>query len=138
MTMLSGKRNEEIDILRGFAAICMILGHSILRYPIDLTCIPWCSVLEHWIFTFHMELFFLIAGICYRCFDYKGFIKKKFNRIMVPYLFFGILSLFLKAFGGSAVNRSESIGSGVTKLFFYGGNYWFLYVIFLIFLIFSR
>lgn len=135
MTMLSGKRNEEIDVLRGFAAICMILGHSILRYPIDLTCVPWCSGLEHWIFTFHMELFFLLAGICYRCFDYKKFIEKKICRIMIPYLFFGVLSLFLKAFGGSAVNRSESIGIGVYKLFFYGGNYWFLYVIFLIFLI---
>lgn len=135
MTMLSGKRNEVIDVLRGFAAICMILGHSILRYPIDLTCVSWCSGLEHWIFTFHMELFFLVAGICYRCFDYKKFIEKKFCRIMIPYLFFGVLSLFLHAFGGSAVNRSEPIGIGVYKLFFLGGNYWFLYVIFLIFLI---
>ncbi len=132
---MTTRRIEEIDILRGFAAVCMILGHSFLRYPIDLTGVTWCSVVEHWIFTFHMELFFFLAGVCYHASQYGEYIKKKAMRIIVPYIAFSIITIIFKAFGGSAVNRDESVGTGFVKMLLYGGNYWFLYVLFEVFLI---
>lgn len=129
------QRNKEIDILRGLAAILMILGHSFIVYPVDISSVPWCHWTGHFIYTFHMELFFVLAGTVYHCSNYKYFISKKAKRILVPYLFFGIISLFLKAFGGSAINGNESLTEGITKLLFHGGNYWFLYVLFILFAI---
>lgn len=43
--------------------------------------------------------------------------------------------MLLRAYGGSAINGTESIGEGIIKLLFRGGGYWFLYVLFLIFAI---
>lgn len=130
---MARQRIKEIDILRGLAAILMILGHSFIVYPVDVTEVSWCHWVGHFIYTFHMELFFVLAGAVYYCSDYKKFIEKKFKRILLPYLFFGLLTLVLKAFGGSAINGTESLGEGIYKLLLHGGNYWFLYVLFLVF-----
>ena len=51
------KRIEQIDIARGIAGICMILGHSFIVYPIDISSVWWCHALHVWIYSFHMELF---------------------------------------------------------------------------------
>lgn len=132
-TVVTKKRVPEIDILRGIAAILMILGHSFIVYPIDISDIPWCAAVGHFIYTFHMELFFVLAGVVYHCANYGIFIKKKVKRILIPYFFFGVISLLLHAFGGAAINGVEPIGEGIRKMLFHGGNYWFLYVLFLIF-----
>ena len=129
------QRIGEIDILRGIAAILMILGHSFIVYPVDISQIPWCHYTGHFIYTFHMELFFVLAGAVYYCSDYKKFMVKKVKRILVPYIFFGIITLLLKAFGGAAINGVESTGEGIIKFLFRGGNYWFLYVLFILFAI---
>lgn len=130
--MITKDRNPTLDLLRGIAALCMILGHSLIVYPIDISAVPWCALLKYVIYTFHMELFFLLAGWVYRCDSYSSFIKKKVLRLLVPYFIFGTFSLFVHAFGGSLVNGNTSIAEGLSKLFFHGGSYWFLYTLFLI------
>ncbi len=127
------KRIVEIDLVRGIAAILMILGHSFIVYPIDISSVSWCKALGHFIYTFHMEAFFVLAGAVYYCSDYDKFIKKKVSHILVPYFFFGILTLLLKAFGGKAINGNEGVVDGLLRMIFRGGNYWFLYTLFLIF-----
>lgn len=127
------QRNQEVDILRGLAAILMILGHSFIVYPVNISTVPWCHWIGHFIYTFHMELFFVLAGAVYSCINYRQFILKKVKRILVPYIFFGILTLLFKAFGGSAINGVVSVGEGIIKFIFRGGNYWFLYVLFFTF-----
>lgn len=131
--MNKDKRIEEVDVLRGLAAIFMILGHSFIVYPVDISKVPWCASMQHYIYTFHMELFFVLAGIVYHCTSYKTYIQKKVKRILIPYLFFGGAALLLRAYGGTAVNGVEPLGEGFSKLLFHGGGYWFLYVLFLIF-----
>ena len=132
---MARNRIEEVDILRGIAAILMILGHSFIVYPVDISTVPWCHWIGHFIYTFHMELFFVPAGAVYHCSNYKIFIGKKIKRILVPYVFFGVITLLLKAFGGSAINGVESTKEGIMKFLFHGGNYWFLYVLFITFAI---
>lgn len=127
-------RDISVDLSRGVAAILMIVGHSVITYPIDISQIPWCKELIRFIYVFHMELFFLLAGAVYHCGRYGKYVKKKVNRIVIPYLFFGLLTLLVKAYGGNAANGSENIGEGITKLIIHGGAYWFLYTIFCIFL----
>ena len=130
---MAKERNKTIDTLRGVAAILMILGHSFIVYPIDVTTVPWCRDVGHFIYTFHMELFFMLAGVVYKRRPYRGFIAGKARRLLVPYFFFGTVTLLLKAYGGKAIHGNESVLSGLEKLLFHGGSYWFLYVLFLVF-----
>mgnify|MGYP004500725479 CR=1 FL=1 len=126
-------RNQEVDILRGIAAVLMILGHSFIVYPVNIATVPWCAAIGHFIYTFHMELFFILAGYVYHCISYKSYMKKKTERIALPYFVFGVGAMLLRAFGGAAINGIEPVGEGIVKLLFRGGGYWFLYVSFLIF-----
>ena len=133
MTML--KRNENIDLLRGFAAICMILGHSFIVYPIDISNVPWCFSIGRIIYTFHMELFFIVSGWVCRYHSYVKFVKNKIQRLVLPYLVFGLSFLLVQAFGGSTVNGNASFSENIIKLLLHGGGYWFIYVLFLVFAI---
>ena len=132
--MAVGIRNEKVDILRGIAAVLMVLGHSFIVYPINISEVPWCAAVSHFIYTFHMELFFILAGVVYHCVCYKEYLKKKIKRIVIPYFIFGLSAMMLRAFGGAAVNGIEPLNEGIEKLLFRGGGYWFLYVSFMIFM----
>lgn len=128
-------RVREIDFLRGLAIVLVILGHAFIVYPVDIHEVPWCVSLHEWIYSFHMELFFLLSGAVYHCESFFPYIKKKTERILVPYFFFGVISLVLHVIGLDAVNKSYTLGEGIIKLLFYGGSYWFLYALFILFLI---
>lgn len=129
-----GGKIQEIDFMRGIAIILMIIGHSFIVTPVDISSESWCQITHEWIYSFHMELFFLLSGCVYKCGEYGNFIKKKFNRIMVPYLFFGIIALVLHSTNIGAVNRHAPFVEGLYKLLFEGGSFWFLYTLFSIFL----
>ena len=127
---LTQKRNISIDLLRGLAALCMILGHSFIIHPIDISKIAWCSALHDIIYSFHMELFFILSGWVYKCVSYKDFVAKKARRMLIPYLFFGLVSMLLHTFGGNLISGTNTISAGITKFLFYGGDYWFIYTLF--------
>ena len=74
------ERIREVDVLRGLAIILMIIGHSFIVHPINNQNTPWCMALGHWIYTFHMELFFFLAGCVYHCSNYRKYIGKKIDR----------------------------------------------------------
>ena len=130
--MITKNRNQTIDMLRGIAALCMILGHSFIVYPIDISNVPWCSTFRYVIYTFHMELFFILAGWVYKCTSYLSFIKKKATRLLIPYFLFGFFSQVLHILGGSLVNGNRSLAEGIYTLLFRGGDYWFLPTLFII------
>lgn len=71
------ERNHAIDIMKGIAILCVILGH--------IEAIP--EVGKGIIFSFHMPLFFIIAGYFYRpTVDYRAKLNKDFKRLIVPYI----------------------------------------------------
>jgi fucose 4-O-acetylase-like acetyltransferase len=130
------KYYEEIEMLKGISIILVILGHAIIVYPIDLHNILWCKILYDFIYTFHMPLFFAVSGYCFSYNkNYVQFIKKKVVRLLFPYIIFSLPDLLLRAFSHNLVNRTTSIQDGIKSILLYGGQYWFLYVLFLIFLI---
>lgn len=69
------KREQWIDVTRGLAMLCVILGH--MGY----------ETLDVAIFSFHMPLFFLLAGYFQKPSDSKTFIKKRARQLLVPYVF---------------------------------------------------
>lgn len=132
---LENKRNDFIDFLKGVGIFLVILGHHE-------------NWITGWIYSFHMPLFFMLAGVFHKNEDkYFDFFKKKVKSLLVPYLFFAII-LFLfwliigRKFGASAFNNTS-----IRECFigiFYGvevkgissleerGPIWFLLCLFLI------
>lgn len=73
------KRDEKIDITRGLAMILVVLGHA--GFP-----------LKSYIYLFHVAVFFIIAGVCWKE-DYsdglktlKVFLKRKIWSLYIPYI----------------------------------------------------
>ncbi|MBR0279349.1 MAG: acyltransferase [Synergistaceae bacterium] len=131
---LSG-RIQEIDALRGFAIFLVVLGHSIIIFPINLHENFYCNSIFVWLSSVHMPMMFMISGFCWSCRDYGTYIRRKFLRIAVPYIIFNLIDMFPRHILSSFVNRPLLISESVMKLLFFGGQYWFLYTLFVIFMI---
>ena len=73
------KRIEWIDIAKGIGMILVVYGH---------TSIP--KYISNWIYSFHMPMFFIIAGMLFtpKGTDFYLFLKHKFKGLVIPYLFF--------------------------------------------------
>lgn len=74
------QRISWIDCWKGVATVLIVFGH-ILDFNIT-----------KYVFWFHMPLFLFISGYMYKEeYDYLSFFKKKFLRLIVPYISFLIL-----------------------------------------------
>ncbi|MCX7698058.1 MAG: acyltransferase family protein, partial [Candidatus Goldbacteria bacterium] len=79
------EREQWIDNLKGIGIIFIIFGHSI-------SC-P--DFLIDYFFSFHVPLFFFIAGLNFNTSlleDFRIFLKKRIKRLLIPYMFFNLLS----------------------------------------------
>lgn len=73
-------RVGEIDLLRGFGIILMVMGH-----------IEFGTIFDHWIHVFHMPMWFLISGYFLNTKKSTGsFLFGKIKTLLVPYVFFGL------------------------------------------------
>lgn len=70
-------RNPVFDIMKGFGILLVIAGHwgGVNKY------------LFNFIFSFHMPLFFILAGYFYKPKDTSDSLFKDFKRLIIPYLF---------------------------------------------------
>lgn len=131
------KHYAEIDVLKGIAIVMVILGHAVIRYPINLHEVEWTKAIYDWVETMHMPLFFLVSGFCYSYKgNYRAFINKKIWRILIPYAIFNLIDCVPRALLGIFVNRPRTIGESIKSMLLYGGEYWFLYVLMIIFMVF--
>ena len=76
--VIEKKRIEYIDLLKGFAILWIVWWH---------TCHP--SFVNPY---YHVPLFFVISGIFFKPYPFKTFIKKKTNTILIPFVFFYLVS----------------------------------------------
>lgn len=115
---------KEFDILRGMAIVMVISGHAIILFPINLHEIMWCEYLFTAVCSVHMPLFFLISGACYsyKSNNYGQFIVKKVKRLVVPYLFFCMLSMSMKLFFPKLINGEENLIDSLKAVIFSGGS----------------
>lgn len=79
------KRLDWADYAKFIGITLMLLGHNELGN----------HLLFDWIYTFHMPLFFILAGYftSSKQLNYRQFIRKNANQLIVPYVFFYILTL---------------------------------------------
>lgn len=71
------KRDINLDIVKGIGIIAVIIGH-IFPYGVKF------------IFSFHMPLFFVIAGFLYKRSPIRVSIRKDYKRLIIPYLITGL------------------------------------------------
>lgn len=98
------KRNEALDIAKGIGILLVVLGH----------CPQVWMPLKQWIYSFHVPLFFLIAGMVWdrtaheeNGFFNGRFLVKKALRLLLPCFLWGIAYSLARAL----VSRSLRIGS---------------------------
>lgn len=71
----NGGRDETFDVLKGIAIFLMILGHCEV-YP-----------LYPFIYSFHMPLFFFVAGYFLKIRPFRDELRLNIRRLIVPYIF---------------------------------------------------
>ncbi len=89
--MIVKERIGYYDIARGLGIIFVVIGHIGTFY------VPFRSV----VITFHMALFFMISGMLIletgeEARSLRETVKKKFCRIMVPYILFSAVSILIE------------------------------------------
>lgn len=136
-------RDRSLDLGKGLAILFVYLGHSILYHPIQMGSLyPWCHTLGQFIVSFNMPMFFIISGYLFSKTKkstaelYKG----KTMRILVPYLFTMLILVCVKLVLPASLSYNSAIyGGGIRSLIVnalcYGGDRWFVYTLFIIFLL---
>lgn len=107
--MARGSRLTALDSLRGFGILLVVWGH-----------ISRSAGLVSWIFSFHMPLFFIISGMLFHERQFLDSFKKKVARLLIPYLFFGIVTfaywaLIERRFRGGQWFRHECVGEHFSR-----------------------
>lgn len=112
------QRNDTIDIMKGFGIIAVIIGH--------MGCVPYMPY-RNFIFSFHMPLFFILAGYLFKPNpNFKGKWRKDFSRLVIPYIFTAsILLMFniLQAFVGEDKNPRLIMGGIIAALYGSGSGH---------------
>lgn len=98
---------SEINIMRGLAVLCVVIGHSF-----DATAHPTIlGFLKSFVYCFHMPAFFFISGFLGQKKEELSFqekckkIRHKAKRLLIPYFFLTMISVALKmVFGMLARN----------------------------------
>ena len=93
---MGNERDASLDILKGFAVLCVVLGH--------INCVP---VVKNFIYSFHMLLFMFLSGTAFY-YAYKKYMSKidkyiyiyilvrdKTAVLMLPYFFWSVFNTFV-------------------------------------------
>ena len=134
-------RDRSLDLGKGLAILFVYLGHSILYHPIQMVNIPWCHVLERFIVSFNMPMFFIISGFLFSKTrkSTAELYKAKTLRILVPYLFTMLILVCAKLVLPASMSYNSAAGGGIKSLIInallYGGDRWFVYTLYIIFLL---
>ena len=135
-------RDRSLDLGKGLAILFVYLGHSILYHPIKMGSLYlWCHTLGQFIVSFNMPMFFIISGYLFSKTRkstaelYKG----KSMRILIPYLFTMLILVCVKLVLPTSMSYNSAAEGGIKSLVVnalcYGGDRWFVYTLFIIFLL---
>ena len=146
----NGSRIIYLDALKGFAAVCVVLGHVVDGYVSGNTYPEATSVLGliyDAIYAFHMPLFMMISGCvfakiylyndenCVRVHGKK--LKKQMGNVLCLYWIFCFLmwlfKMLFRSYVNTAVTWTDLLLLPVKAI----APYWYLYVLLVLYVIFS-
>lgn len=123
-------RKPEFDILKGLLIICVVIGHTSIKFPyVD-------------VFWFHMPAFFMITGYLTKnwltpqeifiSIKNKNYaIVKKIGKYIFPYLSYSILFFILFKPESIVKNISRIIYAGINNTTVYSYPFWFINSLFI-------
>lgn len=133
------KYYEELNIFRGIVIIWVVIGHSFVG---DDT---FFGHLNTYAYTFHMSSFFILSGILFapkleKISGFKDGVSVafgRFKRLIIPYLFFTLVSYILKIFFNEYAYNEQSYGWNIVHDVLFGvnnpnGGIWFLHNLFIL------
>ena len=133
----SKKYYENVDIIRGFAILLVVLGHALATDNILTTDSEWCNVVHDFIYSFHMPLFFIISGFCYvHAGNYGKFFLRKCRYLLIPYMVFNLVTIVMQRLLPFFTLVENNLQEEIKQILFRGGSIWFVYVLFEIVVIF--
>ena len=117
------ERVHWLDVAKGFGIILVVIGHIYKN-----------EIVYNWIYSFHMPLFFFIAGYLYKKKNIIDDIKHRLQTILVPYFDFGVLVLlywivFERYFRDSILSIPKAILGlllGIYSFLDFNVHLWFL------------
>ena len=137
-------RDSFVDQLKGLACFLVVFGHVIMGIRKAGIPTPKSMVfVEEYIWTFHVPLFMFLSGYVYRLtggWEAKGTRKKfllhKLFNLGIPYFVFSSIYILINSVT-SEVNNSSSISDILMLWRTPVAQYWFLYALFILFVIWS-
>lgn len=90
----NSKRIEWIDVLKGVAIVCVMMGHFLYKQTGELP-----RSICAWIYSFHMPLFFVLSGLTFSVEKYNGYIEfviKKVKTLLIPLFSFSIIIMIFE------------------------------------------
>ena len=111
--------NPAIDILRFISILAVVLIHTTTRTleanHLDITKVPWTLFLNQ-ISRFAVPLFFMISGFVLELnysanISYFVYLKKRFGRILIPYVFWSFIYYFF-VYTKHNINFLTTLGLG--------------------------
>ena len=144
---MSKDRDKLMPMMSIIGIILVVLGHSgYTGTNIAMDCPHLCN----WIYSFHMPLFFFISGFLFSltnesfiCMDKKKLLRKKIQRLLVPYFSIGVVLWCVKFIFSSfaSVERNFSLAA-FGKMFVAPsaegstmGYLWYLITLFMVFVV---
>lgn len=129
---MTKQRINYLDVAKGIGILLMIFGH-----------IDRGGIIQTWIYSFHMPLFFIVSGIIsYKKISettvLKNDIVKKIKGLLYPYFMFSLLTMIYVFLVGLVLNHNVLQALSQVKecffetiMFFGYGNLWFIPCFFL-------
>lgn len=137
-------RDSFVDQLKGLACFLVVFGHVIMGIrKAGIPTLKSMVFVEEYIWTFHVPLFMFLSGYVYRLtggWEAKGTRKKfllhKLFNLGIPYFVFSSIYILINSVT-SGVNNSSSISDILMLWRTPVAQYWFLYALFILFVIWS-
>ena len=125
-----------MDTARGIGIILVVYGHTLRGQVTSGAFLPsWhAGVQDDVIYSFHMPLFFFLAGLFFKKSFMRGsmpFIRDKALTIVYPYFLWSMISIALNFMAAHAVNNAIPLRAILTLWAAPVLQYWFLYALFL-------
>lgn len=141
MAAMSGKRLHWIDVAKGMGIMLVVYGH-VMRGLVSAGLAPdspTFQVVDSVIYSFHMPLFFFLAGIFLDQALAKrgvgGVVLSKVDTILYPYLVWSLLQGFIEVLLARYTNGATEAGDVLALLWAPRAQFWFLYALFQIFIV---
>ena len=87
--MISDNRILWIDLAKGICIVFVVLNHVSITMDIDYP-------LSTQVTSFRMPLYFILSGLFFKQYEgFVGFLKRKTNKLLIPFLFFLLMTSVL-------------------------------------------